>query len=71
MRYHGASGQEDVLRAVELGPAGYFVAGFGLDVGASGYGAGFWGHGFVKLVGWLDEVTSFCLLACFNVGKDF
>lgn len=57
MRYHGASGQEDVLRAVELGPAGYLVAGFGFDVGASGYGAGFcWGHGFCKVgLVWLDE----------------
>ena len=36
-----------MLRAVELGAAGYFVAGFGLDVGAAGYGAGFWGHGFL------------------------
>lgn len=42
---HGASAEEYVLRAVELGFAGYFVAGFGLDVVAAGGGAGLGWHG--------------------------
>ena len=39
-----------MLRAVELGSAGDFVAGFGFDVVAAGRGAGFgrhWGLGFL------------------------
>lgn len=41
---HGAPAQEDVLRAVELGFARDFVAGFGLDVVAARGGAGFGRH---------------------------
>lgn len=40
----GAAGEEDVLGAVELGAAGDFVAGFGLEVVAAEGGAGFGGH---------------------------
>lgn len=44
-RDDGPPAEEDVLRAVELGFAGYFVAGFSLDVVAAGGGAGFvWWH---------------------------
>ena len=41
---HGAPAEEYVLRAVELGLAGYFVAGFGFEVVAAGGGAGLGRH---------------------------
>ena len=46
-----------MLRAVEVGAAGYFVAGFGLDVVAARGGAGFRGHGFGGGggMGWREE----------------
>lgn len=52
-----------MLRAVELRFAGYFVAGFGLDVVAAGGGAGFGWHGWVfwrRYGVWKSEVGCLC-----------
>lgn len=54
-----------MLRAVELRFAGYFVAGFGLDVVAAGGGAGFGWHGLrgfleAVLVVWKREMGCLC-----------